>query len=136
MRKFQFILLGKEVKNGSRNPQESSPPQVPWLCSDSSLATRMRASSTKALSSHVYHSSNSWRKLAVPVDSDTFRVASLQSRSTKPGMLRRAAAEKRKEEISKQRAALELSTNNLLLTCMAGMIFNLIAASQSELNYL
>ena len=72
-------------------------PWVPWLCSDSSLATRIRASSTKALSSHVYHSSNSCRKLAVPVDSDTFRVASLQSRSTKPGMLRSAAAEEKQE---------------------------------------
>ncbi|TNN52507.1 hypothetical protein EYF80_037274 [Liparis tanakae] len=48
----------------------------------------MRASSTSALSSHVYQSSSSCRKLA-PVASDTFLVASLHNRSMKPGMFSR-----------------------------------------------
>lgn len=58
------------------------------LCSVSSVAICMRASSTRALSSHVYQSSSSCRKFA-PVASDTFLVASLQRRSINPGMFRR-----------------------------------------------
>lgn len=70
-------------------------PTAPWtvlspvlLCSASSVAICMRASSTRALSSHVYQSSSSCRKFA-PVASDTFLVASLHSRSMKPGMFSR-----------------------------------------------
>lgn len=58
------------------------------LCSASSVAICIRASSTRALSNHVYQSSSSCRKLA-PVASDTFLVASLHSRSMKPGMFSR-----------------------------------------------
>lgn len=58
------------------------------LCSASSVAICMRASSTRALSSQVYQSSSSCRKLA-PVASDTFLVASLHRRSMKPGMFSR-----------------------------------------------
>lgn len=58
------------------------------LCSASSVAICMRASSTRALSSQVYQSSSSCRKFA-PVASDTFLVASLHSRSMKPGMFSR-----------------------------------------------
>lgn len=58
------------------------------LCSASSVAICMRASSTRALSSHVYQSSSSCRKLDAPVASDTFLVASLHRRSMKPGMFR------------------------------------------------
>lgn len=58
------------------------------LWSASSVAICMRASSTRALSSHVYHSSSSCRKFA-PVASDTFLVASLHNRSMKPGMFSR-----------------------------------------------
>lgn len=65
------------------------------LCSASSFATLISASRTSALSSQVYHSSSSWRKLEVPVVSDTFRVASLHSRSMKPGIFR-SVAKKRK----------------------------------------
>lgn len=53
----------------------------------------MRASSTRALSNHVYQSSSSCRKLA-PVASDTFLVASLHSRSMKPGMFSRVTVGK------------------------------------------
>lgn len=63
------------------------------LCSGSSVAICMRASSTRALSSHVYQSSSSCRKLA-PVASDTFLVANLQSRSMNPGMLSRVTVGK------------------------------------------
>lgn len=70
--------------------------QIPvLLCSASSFATLINASSTRALSSQVYHSSSSWRKLEVPVVSDTFRVASLHNRSMKPGIFR-SVAEKEK----------------------------------------
>lgn len=63
------------------------------LCSASSVAICMRASRTRALSSQVYQSSSSCRKLA-PVASDTFLVASLHSRSMKPGMFSRVTVGK------------------------------------------
>lgn len=66
----------------------------------------------------------------MPVDSDTFRVASLQSRSTKPGMLRRAAAEEQKEGIFKTETSSK--SPHQPLTCMTGMISNLTAASQPQ----
>lgn len=73
--------------------------QVPvLLCSASSFATLISASSTRALSSQVYHSSSSCRKLEVPVVSDTFRVASLHNRSMKPGIFRSVAGKKKKGE--------------------------------------
>lgn len=62
------------------------------LCSASSEAICMRASSTRALSSHVYQSSSSCRKLEAPVASDTFLVASLHRRSMKPGMFSSATS--------------------------------------------
>lgn len=68
------------------------------LCSASSVAICMRASSTKALSSHVYQSSSSCRKLDAPVASDTFLVASLHRRSMKPGMFRRVTGNKEAAE--------------------------------------
>lgn len=77
----------KRVKMGNQTPV--------LLCSASSFATLISASRTSALSSQVYHSSSSWRKLEVPVVSDTFRVASLHSRSMKPGIFR-SVAKKRK----------------------------------------
>lgn len=72
--------------------------QVPvLLCSASSLATLISASSTRALSSQVYHSSSSCRKVEVPVVSDTFRVASLHNRSIKPGIFRSVAGKKKEK---------------------------------------
>lgn len=63
------------------------------LCSASSVAIRMRASITRALSSQVYQSSSSCWKLA-PVASDTFLVANLHSRSMKPGMFSKVTVAK------------------------------------------
>lgn len=63
------------------------------LCSASSMAICMRASNTSALSSQLCQSSSSCSSAAVPDASDTFRVASLHSRSIKPGIFNRATAD-------------------------------------------
>lgn len=63
------------------------------LCSASSMAICMRASNTRALSSQLCQSSSSCSSAAVPEASDTFLVASLHSRSMKPGMFSRATVE-------------------------------------------
>ncbi len=63
------------------------------LCSASSIANCMRASRTNALSSQLCQSSSSSRAEASAA-SVTFRVASLQRRSIKPGIFTRVTAER------------------------------------------
>lgn len=82
----------RRLRCASANGGQRNANQTPvLLCSASSFATLISASRTSALSSQVYHSSSSWRKLEVPVVSDTFRVASLHNRSMKPGIFKSVA---------------------------------------------